>query len=309
MPKRSDFWANFYGAASKTSQAVGSEVAVNTARQMLAEILAMPDKEKARAIRDLQMQGEKQRQAHVGMQMERAPELQKVKLETEKTRQGYNRALTIKTLADIGKTSGGHGAQLSPDAHDKLVESMLSNPESFDTIPATMRAQLLPALGARGFQYLGKPLPPESQKIIANSTSGLSALDKLEKEMSGFSGKARLVAATMPGSPFARTLKTARGEISDVITRLRTGAALNEQEQAFYNSQMPSLLDLSDPGTIEYKMSLFRNLFTNLARQHGRQATATAPKAKTAMAAPSSGVVAPAPTPAQDPFGILGPMQ
>jgi hypothetical protein len=71
--------------------------------------------------------------------------------------------------------------------------------------------------------------------------------------------------SAIPGSLFARKYESAKREMLDVISRLRTGASLTENEEKFYKSQLPSLKDLSDPGTINYKINLFRDLFNGLA--------------------------------------------
>ena len=172
-----------------------------------------------------------------------------------------------------------------------MISAVLANPDVYETLPATKRAKIIPKLVSRGFRYQGEPLSAEANKIKSNAESGLRALDTLEKEISGFGGKAQLAASAVPGAPFARTLKAASGEVQDVITRLRTGAALNEEEQRFYMRQLPSILDLSDPGTIEYKMGLFRNLFQSLATLERKGRATVGPEG--AGPAPQSQIQAP----------------
>lgn len=114
-----------------------------------------------------------------------------------------------------------------------------------------------------------KPLTAQQKKDKASADSGLRALDKMEKEMGldpntgTYSKKDVVLKAAIPGSLGARQFATARKEASDVITRLRTGAALNKDEAAYYMSQLPSVLD-SDKD-IAYKMQLFRTLFEAIA--------------------------------------------
>ena len=144
-----------------------------------------------------------------------------------------------------------------------LVTAVLTNPAVYDTLTPTLKAAILPDLTTLGFQYQGKPLSAEAQKVKENAESGLRAISTLENEITQ-GGKLRLVQAAVPfGLGGARILRTARNEIADVITRLRTGAALNEQEQAFYKRQMPSALDSG--ATIKYKLDLFRQLFQRLS--------------------------------------------
>jgi len=105
-----------------------------------------------------------------------------------------------------------------------------------------------------------KPLTAEQQKIAANSQSGLRALDLLENILT--KDPLAVAKSKIPGVAGRSPYSTASREIADVLTRLRTGAALNESEQKFYESQLPDLLD--SPQTIQYKLKLFRDLFTQL---------------------------------------------
>lgn len=110
-----------------------------------------------------------------------------------------------------------------------------------------------------------KPLTAEQQKIKTNAESGLRSLDSLEKmlqkdSLAPLKAKIPILEARTPYATAAR-------EIADVLTRLRTGAALNKEEQKFYESQTPQPLDSQE--TIQYKLNLFRNLFQQLA--YGQQ--------------------------------------
>jgi len=108
------------------------------------------------------------------------------------------------------------------------------------------------------------PLAVERQKIETAATSGLKAIAKLREELKK---PGTLAALAVPGSPGARTAMAARNEMVDVLTRIRTGAALNADEQAFYNRQAPGLIDslFNDPDTIAYKLSIFEDNFKGLA--------------------------------------------
>ena len=133
------------------------------------------------------------------------------------------------------------------------------NPKTRKVVTA---AELGVAGGFRG------PMSPERQKMEENAQSGLRAIDKLRSELKK---PGMLAELAIPTSPAARTARAARGEMIDVITRLRTGAALNKDEQAFYRDQAPGLIDalFGDPDTIEYKLSIFENEFKGLAGGSG----------------------------------------
>jgi hypothetical protein len=107
------------------------------------------------------------------------------------------------------------------------------------------------------------PKPPTDQqkRTSANAQSGLRALDNVESILSSdpnapLKSKIPLVSGRSPYAAASR-------EINDVLTRLRTGAALNQDEQKFYEKQLPQPFD--SPATIAYKLSIFRDLFTQLA--------------------------------------------
>jgi hypothetical protein len=160
---------------------------------------------------------------------------------------------------------------------DELVKAILNDPEAFDTIPPAVKARVLPALQAQGFNYLGKPLGPELFRTSENAKSGLRRVADIESLLQG--DDTALAQLAVPGSPTQRRLKTAMAEVEDVITRLRTGAALNKDEQEFYSGQLPGILDaLSDyrnpnsASAVKYKLSLFKELFQGLSQ---KQATAT----------------------------------
>jgi hypothetical protein len=107
------------------------------------------------------------------------------------------------------------------------------------------------------------PKPPTDQqrRTMANAQSGLRALGNVESIL-GSDPNAPLkskIPIVSGKSPYA----AASREINDVLTRLRTGAALNQDEQKFYEKQLPQPFD--SPSTVAYKLSIFKDLFTQLA--------------------------------------------
>jgi hypothetical protein len=104
-------------------------------------------------------------------------------------------------------------------------------------------------------------LTAQQTKDKNNAESGLRALDTVVTEMQ--SNPLALYLAALPGNPGARKFETAKKEAADVITRLRTGAAINENEEKFYKSQLPRAFDGAE--TINYKINLLRELFNRVA--------------------------------------------
>jgi hypothetical protein len=119
-----------------------------------------------------------------------------------------------------------------------------------------------------------KPLTQGEFTNLNNAKQGLRALDKLKEKIEA--DPSILLKAAIPGSPGARLFATWKNELSDIITRLRTGAALNEEEQHFYQSQMPGLLDLVgqkvEPNLVEDKLKIYDGLFNGVLTQYGRRA-------------------------------------
>jgi len=106
-----------------------------------------------------------------------------------------------------------------------------------------------------------KPLTAQQQLNKTSADSGLRALSTIESELQ--KNPNVLLQASIPGTPGARIFNAARKEAGDVLTRLRTGAALNENEMVFYQSQLPQAFDA--PDTITYKLGLFRDLFNQIS--------------------------------------------
>ena len=112
---------------------------------------------------------------------------------------------------------------------------------------------------------------PQHQKNVENAKSGLRALANIRKmlfEKDGITlseqGKSLLMKAAIPGAIGAREFSAQRNEMIDVLTRLRTGAALNEDEQTFYEGQAPGALDITEPQAIITKLKMFEDLYSGI---------------------------------------------
>lgn len=126
-----------------------------------------------------------------------------------------------------------------------------------------------------------KPLSAEASKVIANAQGGLESLGQLEQMIQ--SGGVPL-GTVVPGRDWVGGLgasilgtsgyDTAAKNVADVITRLRTGAAITESEEAFYKAQLPQAFD--PPEVRAQKMDMFRNLFSRVAGNTGSAPSDTA---------------------------------
>jgi len=107
-----------------------------------------------------------------------------------------------------------------------------------------------------------KPLSAESTKVLENAKSGSRALDTVEKLSGSLTTR---VLAGLPFSPGAGEYESAKNEVLDVLTRLRTGAALTAEEEKFYKKQLPTITD--NDATRKAKIERFRTLFNSISNQ------------------------------------------
>lgn len=61
------------------------------------------------------------------------------------------------------------------------------------------------------------------------------------------------------GNPNAQVYNEAVSEMQDVLQRLRTGAAINEEEYKYYRSKLPEITDSDE--VVRYKLQIFEDLF------------------------------------------------
>lgn len=123
-----------------------------------------------------------------------------------------------------------------------------------------------------------KPLSAEASKVLSNANSGLTSLGQL----SGMIDEGGVPLGTVvPGREMLGGLganilgtsgyDTAARNVADVITRLRTGAALTESEEKFYKSQLPQAFD--PPEVRAQKLQMFEDLFNSVANRTGSAGT------------------------------------
>jgi hypothetical protein len=118
----------------------------------------------------------------------------------------------------------------------------------------------------------GKPTATQETDAI-NARSALADLKKLEK-LSGISS-GKLNSNVLMGSnagflarlttPQIRQYQDAAKNVYDVITRTRTGAALNLDEQTFYSQFVPQSFD--DITTAKVKIQRLKNLYQSVVQQ------------------------------------------
>ena len=113
-------------------------------------------------------------------------------------------------------------------------------------------------------------LTGDALKNANNAQSGLDALSQIQSSLSADPSSA--LKASLP-NPFGLTAaltgsgshRAAQTNLADVIGRLRSGAAINEDEEARFLSLLPQAFD--DDATIAYKYQQLQSLLSPIANQ------------------------------------------
>lgn len=174
----------------------------------------------------------------------------------------------------------------TPEITPETPQGPFSNPDTVqqaymaaladgDTQAAKMIMDGYKMFGPEATASANKPLSAESSKVISNANSGLTSLAQLREIMQSDPSaqtKQIIPGQSMFGGAVGSALGTssynsAQKNIVDVITRLRTGAAITESEEQFYRSMMPQAFD--PPETVSQKLDMFQNLFESVANRTG----------------------------------------
>lgn len=141
-------------------------------------------------------------------------------------------------------------------------------------------AKVLAALTQTGKE---KPLSAEAAKVVSNAQTGIRALrdfSGLIDEDPGAFGRTnipgvgvldRLTSGRASGALGTSSLNAARNQVIDVIARLRTGAAITNDEAARFESFVPQPGD--DPTTRAQKIDYLLNQFQMVANRSGSAGT------------------------------------
>jgi hypothetical protein len=145
-----------------------------------------------------------------------------------------------------------------------LIASIIENPELFNDLTPKTKERLIPQL-----TKLGVIIPPkltvEQQTQKKNAESAISAIDVLQNALDADKNifkkvtLSKLTTAGIAGGFGYRDIKRSLQEVQDVITRLRTGAALNESEISFYKGYVPSLFDT--PQEAQFKLNTLKQFY------------------------------------------------
>lgn len=128
-------------------------------------------------------------------------------------------------------------------------------------------------------QVAQKPLSTAAAKDISNAQTGLDAVDLIEQQLGndpGIQQRGGISGAFNPFGLVSGALGTgeyenARGQARDVIARIRTGAALTNDEAKAFDKFLPQPGDSA--ATVQQKLSFLRNQFQTVADRSNTGAT------------------------------------
>src|SRR3990167_1070966 len=155
--------------------------------------------------------------------------------------------------------------QTDPQMADFLVESVLNRKVDLvgNELTKEEKAIVKQEFNRRGLQ-LPRALTTREKDAQPDAISALAAVDEIERI---YNDDSNILAKNLP-SIFGRIagaskFKTAISEATDVKTRIRTGAALNESEIAFYRAQAPQFGDTKDD--VDYKVNQLRGFYLGMS--------------------------------------------
>lgn len=184
--------------------------------------------------------------------------------------------LSTTNISTLNQTNGNVSSSASPFAPANLesaIQQILSNGGTIDDankfISLAGSLQKLQATGA------GAPLSAEAARTISNANTGLQALDDFEAAIAA--DPSVLAKRNIPGRDAlggliggiagTRGIDAAAQQIIDVIARLRTGAAITNDEARRFAQFIPTS---SDPEDVRLqKINYLRGQFSGVANRSG----------------------------------------
>lgn len=182
------------------------------------------------------------------------------------------RAQTAKVKAETDAPGGNDTVSLSAV---NWAQNIIAGRAKISDVPAAQKNGVLAYLSSTG-QKLPRELNATQQTAANNANDALLSLntikDSLIKE-DGTVDMLKLRAATaVPFGIGQRGLYTAINNVVDVISRIRTGAALTNNEVSFYKNQAPNWKD--DAATVKKKIDQFAAFYSGIS---GTPVTVQAP--------------------------------
>jgi LysM repeat protein len=184
----------------------------------------------------------------------------------------YANRLSPQEQQNLGvKTTGVNSEDI-----DYLTKQVLNRQLELTSTALTkeQKSAILSNLAQKGLN-IPRTLTGAEKTAQNNATAGLNAIDDIDSFL--LTDPNLVYKGALPGFlaswAGASSFNTARDNAKDVITRIRTGAALNEQEITFYNSMIPKWGDKANDVT--YKLTQLRALYLGVS---GLSVTIVSPK-------------------------------
>lgn len=168
--------------------------------------------------------------------------------------------------------AGGRGTGSEAEGTGQwLAQQVMNRAIDYGSLQKSQRAEV-DAVMSSGNMQIPRKLTAKEKEATNNAQSGLAALDAMDKMLKKdetLPSRSLItevpvvgaVARAMDGD--ASTYASLRREASDVITRLRTGAALNDFELKYYPKQVAQMGDPAE--TIEKKHTQLRSFYLGLS--------------------------------------------
>lgn len=182
---------------------------------------------------------------------------------------------TLWTVAGAGKSnaSSSNGADV-PGYAQGLVTQLLNRNSgvTFSNLPKADKQLALQEFSKQGLS-IPRPLTSAEKNAQQAATSGLDSIENIRKLQNNGglpltadfatpnSGIGGVIGRTL--SPNLSNFRTYKNEAADIITRIRTGAALNSEELTFYQSKLPVLGDNAD--TVNTKLNQLTGFFLGMS--------------------------------------------
>lgn len=169
----------------------------------------------------------------------------------------------------IMNTEAGDSGAIS---QGQLMAAIAADPKNADTY-ITLYKLFNEGQGAK------KPMSAESAKTLSNAQTGLSALDQIEGQLQSdpsIQQRGGISGAFNPFGAVSGVLGTgeyenARGQARDIIARIRTGAALTNDEAKAFDKFLPQPGD--SQSTVQQKLGTLRSQFQYIMDNAGGAGT------------------------------------
>lgn len=175
---------------------------------------------------------------------------------------------TGKVVADLGVADAKNSTSGIMDSvlDSFLIKGLQNRNIEFNSLPRAEKQSALAAFARQGIPF-PRQLTTREENLRPEAISGLNAVQNIERMLEKNGGLPLLRSDYLPG--FAARLLGASdyirnaSELTDVITRIRTGAALNDSEITFYANEAPKAGDSA--ADIINKLNHFKGLYLGTA--------------------------------------------